>query len=515
MKKYIFLIFILLFSTTTKILAINLAPNSLFSENAVFQRNVQIPIWGIGESGEKIVVEFNGQKIETVATNGKWLVVLKPMSEKRIPQNLIISGKDSTITIKNILIGEVWICSGQSNMERKLGWKQGDKTILNANEDIIDAQNFPQIRQFNVPKNPSGTKVDDVKSKWVECNSNSVKNFTAVGFYFARSIAINQHVPIGIIHSSVGGTQAEKWTDRTVFESNPALKSLIESYDKYVRNYPLQLEKYNLTKDSLLTKWQNDSAMAVSNQNVIPIKPTAPVNPYYSGTCGGLFNGMIAPLIPYAIKGVVWYQGESNSSSAKRYQTLFPAMIADWRRQWGIGDFPFLFVQVAPYRTVSPEIRESQLLSWKNTTNTAMVVTVDCGDSTDIHPINKRPVGERLALAARALAYKQNIVYSGPVYKSMKISRNKIELRFDFAGSGLLSKCGSLKGFVIAGEDKMFIPAKAIIKGKKIIVSSQKISKPEAVRMGWANSPDTNLFNKEELPASPFRTDNWETTNDK
>jgi len=216
---------------------------------------------------------------------------------------------------------------------------------------------------------------------------------------------------------------------------------------------------------------------------------------------------MIAPLVPYAIKGVIWYQGESNQGNTKQYQTLFPAMITDWRTRWNSREFPFLFVQVAPYKSMSPEIRESQLISWQKTPNTGMVVTVDCGDSADIHPTKKKLVGERLALAARALAYKQKVAYSGPIYKSMEVKGNTIELSFDYVCKGLMVKGDKLTDFVIAGADMKFVPANAIIKGDKIIVSSDKVQIPVAVRMGWANVPHLNLYNRDGLPASPFRTD--------
>ena len=220
-----------------------------------------------------------------------------------------------------------------------------------------------------------------------------------------------------------------------------------------------------------------------------------------------LFNGMIAPLVPYAIKGVIWYQGEGNAGQSQEYRTLFPRLIADWREKWGQGDFPFLFVQVAPFQNLPPGIREAQLLSWQKTPNTAMVVTTDVGDATDIHPRQKEPVGARLALAARALAYGEKIEYSGPVFDALNIDGGRAVLRFKHLGSGLLAKDGELKGFTIAGADKTFVAAKADIQGDTVVVSSAEVRTPVAVRYGWANVPDVNLFNKEGLPASPFRTD--------
>ena len=350
--------------------AIAVKPNSLFSDNAVFQRGVEVPVWGTADNDEKITVAFNGQKVETVAANGKWMVKLKPMKENATPQTLIISGKN-TLTFKNILVGEVWICSGQSNMERQLGLRSGQKPILNWLAEARDAQNYLQIRQFYVAKNPSDIKLEDANSKWVICDSTSSKLFSAVGFFFARSLTQNLKVPVGMVFSAVGGTQAEKWTSREALESNSQLKSIVEDYDKAVIDFPIALKKFKLKEDSLITKWKTDTATARIANKPIPRKPAAPVNPAKSGECGGLFNGMISPLIPYAIKGAIWYQGESNSGKPKQYQTLFPAMIADWRKLWNAGEFPFLFVQVAPFRGMTPEIREAQLISWQKTKNTA------------------------------------------------------------------------------------------------------------------------------------------------
>jgi sialate O-acetylesterase len=216
---------------------------------------------------------------------------------------------------------------------------------------------------------------------------------------------------------------------------------------------------------------------------------------------------MVNPLLPYAMRGVIWYQGEANNREAEEYQTLFPAMIASWRKVWNQGDFPFLFVQIAPFQAMSPEIREAQFLTWKTTPHTAMVVTTDVGDAKSIHPANKRPVGERLVLAARALAYGEKLEYSGPAYESMTVQGAQAVLTFSHCGSGLLAKGGELKGFVIAGADLQFVPAKAEIKGQTVVVSSAAVPSPKAVRYGWVNVPDVNLYNQEGLPASPFRTD--------
>ena len=502
--KFFSVVFLLLLLGSSTVKAVK--PNSLFSNGAVFQRGVDVPVWGTADKGEKISVEFNGQKVETVSVDGKWIVKLKPMKENSTPQNLTIIG-NNTVIVSDILVGEVWVCSGSSNMERQLGLRGGQKPILNWLMEAQDAKNYPQIRQYATRGYSGETKTDDTKSKWVICDTLSVKSFSSVGFFFARALTQEMKVPVGLIFSAWGGTSAEKWTSRAALEGNPLLKSIVEDYDKKILDFTAAMAKFKLNEDSLLTKWKLDTLAARAAIKNLPRKPMAPNDPKKSTECGGLFNGMISPLIPYAMKGVIWYQGESNNGRHIQYQTLFPTMIADWRKNWNIGEFPFLFVQVAPYKAMSPEIREAQLISWQKMPNTAMVVTVDCGDSADIHPINKKPVGERLALAAKALAYKQNVIYSGPLYRTMKVQGAEIELSFDYVGKGLVAKGKELTDFMIAGSDNKFVAAKAIIKGDCIIVSSDKITTPVAVRMGWSNVPHVNLFNQEGLPASPFRTD--------
>ena len=480
--------------------------NSLFSNNMVLQQGVVVPVWGTADENEAVSIEFCGQKVSAVTKDGKWFVQLQALKSGG-PFEMTLTGKD-VVKISNILVGEVWVCSGQSNMERKLGLVGSQKPIIDWQNEAKDAANYPQIRQYAVPRNPSIVKVEDAKGKWAICDSITVKGFSAVGFFFARSLTQSlKNVPVGLIFSAVGGTPAEKWTSRATLETNEELKSIVAAYEKSILDFPTAAAKFKLNEDSLLTKWKADTTAARIAKKTMPRKPSAPVDPVKSGDCGGLYNGMIAPLIPYAIKGAIWYQGESNSGKAKLYQTLFPAMIADWRKAWNIGDFPFYFVQIAPHMGQSPEIREAQLLTLKKSPNTAMAVTVDCGDSADIHPANKRPVGERLALAARALNYKQKVAYSGPIYSSMEVKGNTIVLSFDHVNKGLEVKGSALTDFVISADGKKFVPAKAEIKGKTVIVSAENVTTPVAVRMGWNKVPHVNLFNKDGLPASPFRTD--------
>ena len=477
-------------------------PNSLFSNNMVLQRGVPIPIWGTANEGEKVTVEFNSQKVSTVAKDGKWMVKLKALKANSKPSTMTISG-ENTITIENILVGEVWVCSGQSNMEMSIS-SAWPKPITNVKEEIA-AANYPEIRQYHIAKKASDTLVSDANTTWVVCDTTTVKDYSAVGYFFGRDLYKSLKVPIGLLFTSWGGTPAENWTTRASLEGNSELKSLVENYEKAKKKYPEQLEEFKKNRKALMAKWADDSVAASIANKPIPKKPVSPRNP--EGGAGGLYNAMINPLIPYAIKGVIWYQGESNGTRAKQYRTLFPAMINDWRRNWNQGEFPFLFVQIAPYGSMNPEIREAQLLTLDKVSNTAMTVTTDCGDSVAIHPTFKQPVGNRLSLAARALAYKEKIEYSGPLYKGFEVKGNTIEISFTHIGKGLMVKDGPLKGFTITADGKKFVPAIAVIKGDKVIVSNPEIAAPTAARYGWASYFVVNLYNEDGLPASPFRTD--------
>ena len=425
-------------------------PWGLFTDNAVLQQGISVPVWGMANDGEKVTVKFQGQEVSTTAHNGHWMLRLKPLKAGG-PFTMTISG-ENTIELKNILVGEVWVCSGQSNM----AWQV--KNTENA-QAAIDSSKDPMIRLYTMPW---ADKFANPKPAWQECNPDTTPTFSAVGYFFGKHLREALKVPIGLINSSVGGTPADAWTSRTALLANPEIKDIVEK------------------------PWTRASY---------------------------LYNGMIAPLQPYAIEGAIWYQGESNAGRAYEYRTLFPAMIECWRDEWGQGDFPFLFVQLAPFGTNAAEpawaeLREAQLLTAQHDPKTAMAVIMDIGEEKNIHPVKKDPVGARLALAARAIAYGQKLVYSGPIYKSMKIEGDKAILSFDWVGSGLVAD-GDLKGFTIAGEDQKFVPAATQIQGDKVIVSSPEVAKPMAVRYGWANCPDVNLFNQNGLPATPFRTDDF------
>ena len=478
-------------------------PHSLFSNHMVLQRGVAVPVWGTASEDEKVTVSFNGQTLSTNATNGKWMVKLDKLKAGG-PYNMTITGSN-TISITDILVGEVWLCSGQSNMERQLGPRPPQQPIRDWEKERGEA-NYPQIREYYVPLKYSVTPIEDIGNRWTVCSPDSVKEFSAVGYFFAKNLYNQLHIPIGILFSAYGGTPAEHWASKAALEGNAELKELVTNYQMAVNRFPEVLEKFKRDEPMLLDKFQNDSARAVAEHKPVPRKPSAPQNPAKGRMVGGLYNAMINPLLPYAMKGACWYQGESNNGNPKQYPVLLETMIDGWRKDWQLGNFPFLIVQIAPHKDMKPEIREAQLIVTQKTANTALIVTTDCGDSADIHPPHKQPVGERLALAARALAYNEKIEYSGPVYESIKIKNGKAVLSFSHVGKGLLSKDGELTGFTIAGADNNFVPAKAEIIRNKVIVYSDEIKDPAAVRFGWANVPHVNLYNKEGLPAGPFRT---------
>jgi sialate O-acetylesterase len=471
--------------------------NSLFCDNAVLQQGMAVPVWGTAGDGEQVTVKFAGQTIGTTAKEGRWMIPLRRMKAGG-PYTMTVKGENE-VTLTNILVGEVWLCSGQSNMEFPLS------RAANAGE-AIDAAADPQLRLFTVPRAAVDEPKKDAGGKWLEARPQTVSNFSAVAYFFGRDLRAALKVPVGLIHSSVGGTPAEAWTSHATLETNPDLKDILARYAESIKKYDPAKAAADHQAD--LEKHREAVATAKAEGKKAPATPRAPEDLVHSlRRPAGLYNGMIAPLEPYAIAGVIWYQGESNNGHPAEYRKSFPAMIRNWRQAWGQGEFPFLFVQIAPNHGMSPELREAQLQSWQETPRTAMAVITDVGEDLDIHPTKKEPVGKRLALAARAIAYGEKVEYSGPVYDSLRIDGNKAILSFRHVGSGLVAEGGDLKGFTIAGEDGKFVPAMAKIEGEKIIVSSPEVSKPAAVRYGWTNTPDVNLYNREGLPATPFRSE--------
>ncbi len=506
-KPFVLVVSLIMCAASTSMVSANIKLPAIISDNMVMQQGKKAKIWGRGDPGEQIMVSVSWHSMEwSVVTNGngKWSFEMSPPKTTG-PHEMTLSGKN-TITIKNILLGEVWVCSGQSNMQ----WSVNGSA--NAEQEIARAD-YPNIRLFSVKRNVADRPQSDCVGSWRMCNPETVPGFSAVAYFFGRELYKELNVPVGLIHTSWGGTPAEAWTRRDVLESEPDCEPILQRFDEAMAKYPEAKKKY----DESMIKWKEDAEKAKAEGKKPPRRPAAPFGPGNPHSPAGLYNAMIAPLIPFAIQGAIWYQGESNAGRAYQYRTLFPAMITNWRKDWKQGDFPFLFVQLANFMAVEAEpvdsawaeLREAQLMTLA-LPNTGMAVIIDIGEAKDIHPKNKQDVGKRLALWALAKTYGKDLVYSGPIYKSMKTEGNKVILDFEHTGGGLVAGGGeSLKGFALAGANRKFIWADAKIEGNTVVVSKDEVSEPVAVRYGWANNPVCNLYNKEGLPASPFRTDDW------
>jgi len=482
---------------------------TLVSDNMVLQQNAKINLWGWASPNEKISIQasWTNTPIETVATaNGNWKVTVDTPQGSEKAYTITINANNK-IVLNNILIGEVWICSGQSNMYFPVGkeegtWKTG---VTNYQEEVKNAS-YPNIRLFTVLTNASPKPLDDVIGAWKQCSPENINTFSAVAYFFGRELYQKLNVPIGLISTSWGGTKAEAWTSQNVLEADVSFLPILQQDAKNEKIYQEKLEAYYLAS---INEKIASAANAPQSQLKKPKKEA-------NKTSYVLYNAMLYPLINFTMKGVIWYQGESNSGQAYLYRTLFPAMVKNWRDDWKQGDFPFYYVQIAPHKGQNPDIREAQLLSLKTIPNSGMAVTTDVGDANNIHPIDKQTVGHRMALWARAKTYNEDeLVYSGPIYNHMKIRNQKAQLFFDYAESGLKKNGETLKEFEIAGEDQVFYPADAKIEGKTIVVSSSKVKKPAAVRFAWKAVPEPNLFNNDNLPASPFRTDDWVNNTEK
>jgi sialate O-acetylesterase len=405
--------------------------HGLFSDNMVLQRDAAVPVWGWADDGEKVTVEFRNQKVSTTAKDGKWMVKLKKLKAGG-PDELRVNGKNAAITLKNVLVGEVWIASGQSNMEWPMRASFSPDTELPKTENAM-------LRLYTVPKLKAEEPRDNVPASWQLSNPSTTPGFSAVAYYFGRDLAKALNVPVGIIHTSWGGSPAEVWMSQDVLTSNPAYKPISSTRIQRRRRK---------AKEAIAAFEKEEQAAKAEGKTFNKRRPGMPWRPTE------LYNGMIAPLIPYAIKGAIWYQGESNAGRAHQYRTLFADMIRNWRADWDQGDFPFLLVQLAPFMAIKEqpgestwaELREAQALATKKLPKVGMAVITDVGDEKDIHPKKKEPVGARLALAAQKIAYGQDIVYSGPTYKAMKVKDGKAVLTFENTGSGLEARGGELKG---------------------------------------------------------------------
>jgi sialate O-acetylesterase len=483
----------------------------LIDSNMVIQRDLPLPIWGWADPGEEVTVKVGSNQGRTKANDqGKWMVHLAAMPAGG-PVRMEIAGKNR-IQLTNIMIGEVWICSGQSNME------MGIKTVRDGEKEVAQA-NYPNIRLFHPPWKTSGQPLDDLDAKWRPCSPENVAiggwfgaGFPAVAYFFGREIHKETGLAVGIVATCWGGTRIEPWTPRAGFEMVPSLQDMVkvidESTPKFNKAVADALKAY---KD-----WLPVAQQALDQQRPVPAPPPWPKHLLEDNTQPmSIYNGMVHPLVPFGIRGVIWYQGESNNPDGMLYFDKMKALIGGWRKVWGQGDFPFYFTQLAPLNAIYekdnlPRIWEAQTASL-SIPNTGMAVTVDIGDLADIHPKNKQEVGKRLALWALAKTYgRSDLVYSGPLYKSMSVDGDKIRLRFDYVDGGLASRDGKpLTWFEIAGEDRKFAKAEATVDGQTVVVHSDAVPKPVAVRFAWNRAAEPNLMNKEGLPASPFRTDKW------
>jgi sialate O-acetylesterase len=442
---------VLLLTSTASVFADVKLP-AIIGDNMVLQRDKKVSIWGWAKPGEEVMagVSWNAMRWAVKADKeGKWSFKMNPPKTGG-PYEMTISGKN-IIKLKNIMVGEVWVCSGQSNMQ----WSV--QASANPKEEIAEAD-FPNIRLFSVKRTIATESQSDCEGSWSECSPETIPGFSAVAYYFGRELHLELNVPIGLIHTSWGGTPSEAWTRRGALEEVPEAAPILKKYDDAVANYPQIKQEYA----QKLVEWKEAAEKAKAEGKRVPRRPGTPYGPEHPHGAAGLYNAMIAPLIPYGIQGAIWYQGESNASRAYQYRKIFPAMINNWRNDWGQGDFSFLFVQLAnfmatkaePADSAWAELREAQLmtLDWPST---GMAVIIDIGEAKDIHPKNKQDVGKRLALWPLAKNYGKDLVYSGPLFKRMNIEGNKAVLSFDHVGGGLIAKGrGPLKGFAIAGNSR-------------------------------------------------------------
>jgi len=446
-------------------------PVPLFRDHAVLQRDKPVPVWGRAAPGEHVTVSFAGQAVgATAGPDGRWITVLAPLAANSTGADLTIAGK-VTVTLHDVLVGEVWLCSGQSNMLMMVDAGDPINRVVNADAEVAAARH-PLIRHFKVERRASAVPLEEARGEWTVCSPGTVGHFTAAGYFFARDLLSRLDVPIGIINCTQGGTPVESWMSPAALAAFPGLAG-------------------------------GRPAPGVSQGDVDPQVP------------GSLFNGMIHPLLHYAIRGAIWYQGEGNLGHAADYAVRFPAMITAWRSHFGQGDFPFFWVQLANFTspTEAPGeqwalLREAQSKAL-SLPATGQAVAIDIGEAGNVHPRNKQEVGRRLALIAKAKVYSIPVDYSGPVYRQAEPEGSSLRVGFSFAADGLTASEKPLQSFEVAGADRVFHPASAVIQGDFVTVRSAAVKEPVAVRYAWRNAPEANLYNGAGLPAAPFRSDDW------
>ncbi len=483
----------------------------IFCDHMVVQREAAVPVWGWADSGEKVTVTAGGFSAKATANDqGRWQVKLDPL-KSGAAHTLTVAGNNS-IEINDVLAGEVWLCSGQSNMAMSVS--------RSANfEQEQAAADLPQIRMFTVGRTAAETPQDDCQGQWTVCGPETVGGFSATAYFFGRTLHRELDVPVGLINSSWGGTPVQAWTVLADQQKLPELKPLFADWENQIAAY--DPDRAKTVYERQLAAWPEKVKQAKAAGKRPPRRPQPPVDPRLnSHHPGNLYNGMIAPLVPYALRGAIWYQGESNANryASEHYGLQLKTMILNWRRDWSNDEMPFLYVQLPNFKAPQQEpvetdgwvIVQEQMLKTLAVPHAGMAVTIDVGEGNDIHPKNKQDVGKRLALWALGNTYGEELTYCGPLPKSSAVQGGKIVVAFEHVGSGLVAKDENLAGFAIAGADRQFVWAQAKIVGDSVEVSSPDVAAPAAVRYSWAPNPIGNLFNGEGLPASPFRTDDWQ-----
>ncbi len=489
---------------------------AVFSDGMVLQRDQEVPVWGWSDPGTDVTVSFAGQKKTVkVSSAGRFIVRLTAMKASAEPRKLTVFSATEEVEVENVLVGEVWLCSGQSNMQFEV------KKAKNFRAEKGGA-NYPLIRMFLTDLIASRKVQKDCTGSWMVCSPESVGEFSAVAYFFGREIHENLNVPIGLIRSAWGGTPVEAWSPMESLKKFPVAMADKQEKDRLAETFDdAAVEKHNA---KIWADYNRKVEVAKAEGKKWPPWPREKVHPHKSHRYpANLYNAMIHPLVPYGMRGAIWYQGENNTKTMDRameYQSLLENMIMQWRKDWA-SDFPFYAVQLVNFHSVVDvpqqdttwaRVRESFLKLRTEVPNVGMAVGIDVGEADDIHPKDKQTIGYRLAQQALANTYEKDIVAGGPLYRSMEKDDNKIILSFGDVGSGLVEQGGEpLRWFAIAGEDKQFVVAQAAIVDDTVIVSSAEVSDPVSVRYAWADNPvGCNLYNKEGFPASPFRTDDWE-----
>ena len=481
---------------------ITLAP--LFRDGVVLQRDQPLTVWGKAAAAEKVEIKFRSQTASVItAADGRWRVTLRPEKAAAFSSELVAKGAN-TVVVRDVLVGDVWLCSGQSNMAFLV------RNVNDAEREIA-AADFPVIRQFKVPTVVADKPADDVGGTWTACTPATVGGFSAVAYFFARDLHQKLWVPIGIVNSSWGGTQIEAWLSEPALRANPAAKEIFGRWEERMAEYPQKLTQHA----TAMSKWEKDRVEGAGTKGKKRAAPAKPEGPGSRWVPGGLFNAMIAPLVPYTMRGVLWYQGEANGVRSSEYASLFTGLIKQWRADFG-QPLPFYFVQLANFERGGGKpddwafLREAQAKALA-LPHTGMAVTIDIGDPKDIHPRNKQDVGHRLALHARHQIFGEKIETDGPMFAGAKSEDGAMRVTFTHAAGLRLepSKSDGRVSFEIAGENRKFVPAEARVDGDALVVSSKAVQHPVAVRYAWRNSPEARLFNAAGLPAAPFRSDDW------